>query len=159
LSSISVLVVEDFDPFRRFVVSTLQTRPEFKVICEVSDGLEAVQKAQELRPDLILLDIRLPRLNGIEAARRIRMLVPECEIVFLSQESSADVVQEALTLGASGYVVKSDAAGELLTAVDTVLRARFLSAADSRIMISLELRTHNRPKVSTTISYRSSTNT
>ena len=74
VSSVRVLVVEDSVPFRRFVCSTLEKRPELQVICEVSDGLEAVQKAEELNPDLILLDIGLPRLNGIEAALRIRKL-------------------------------------------------------------------------------------
>jgi DNA-binding NarL/FixJ family response regulator len=115
-------VVDDSEQFQRFLSSLLQGRPDIKIVGEVSDGLEAVHKSQELRPDLILLDIGLPGLNGIEAARRIRKLVPESKIVFLSQESSVDVVQEALTLGALGYIVKSDAVGELLTAVDTVLR-------------------------------------
>jgi DNA-binding NarL/FixJ family response regulator len=90
------LVVEDFVPYRRFILSTLAGMGDLQVIGEVSDGLEAVQKAVELRPDLILLDIGLPSLNGIEAARQIRKLVPESEIIFLTQESSADVVQEAL---------------------------------------------------------------
>ena len=89
---------------------------------EVTDGLEAVQKAQELQPDLILLDIGLPRLNGIEAARRIRKLSPKSKVLFVSQESSADVVQEALRTGAEGYVVKMDAGLELLSAVNAVLR-------------------------------------
>jgi DNA-binding NarL/FixJ family response regulator len=100
----------------------LQARPELQVIGEVSDGLEAVRKAQELHPDLILLDIGLPGLNGIEAARQIRRLSPESKIVFVSQESSADVVQQAFSLGACGYVVKMDAGRELLAAVDAVLR-------------------------------------
>jgi DNA-binding NarL/FixJ family response regulator len=121
-SSIRVLVVDDTEPFRRFVVTTLQARPELQVIGEVSDGLEAVRKAQELHPDLILLDIGLPGLNGIEAARQIRRLSPESKIVFVSQESSPDIVQEAFSLGARGYVVKMDAGGELLAAVDAVLR-------------------------------------
>jgi DNA-binding NarL/FixJ family response regulator len=116
------LVVEDFEPFQRFIASTLQKRPELQVICKVADGLEAVQKAQELQPDLIVLDIGLPRLNGIEAARRIRKLSPESKILFLSQESSADAVQAALALGAQGYVVKAHAGSELLTAVEAVLR-------------------------------------
>jgi DNA-binding NarL/FixJ family response regulator len=114
--------VEDFEPFRRFIASTLQKRPELQVICEVSDGLEAVQKAQELQPDLIVLDIGLPTLNGIEAARRIRKLSPESKILFMSQESSADAVQTALGLGARGYIVKAHAGSELLTAVEAVLR-------------------------------------
>src|ERR1700752_3806879 len=122
MSSSRVLVVDDNGLFRRFIRSTLGKRPELHIVCEVSDGLEAVQKAQELRPDLILLDIGLPTLNGIEAARRIRKLSPECKILFVSQESSADVVREALGTGAHGYVVKIDAGTELLIGVSAVLR-------------------------------------
>ena len=121
VSSISVLVVEDFAPFRQFICSTLGKKRDLQVICEVSDGLEAVQKAEEWKPDLILLDIGLPTLNGIEAARRIRKLSPESKIIFLSQESSPDVVQEALNLGAWGYVLKARAASELLAAVESVI--------------------------------------
>jgi DNA-binding NarL/FixJ family response regulator len=124
LSSIRVLVVEDFEPFRRFIISTLKTRPELQLIGEASDGLEAVQKAHDLRPDLIVLDIGLPTLNGIEAARRIRELSPDTKILFLSQESSADVAQEALGLGALGYVVKAHAGSELLAAVELVLQGK-----------------------------------
>jgi len=122
-SSVRVLVVEDFEPFQRVIRSTLQKRREFQVICEVSDGLEAVQKAGELQPDLIVLDIGLPTLDGIEAARRIRKLSPKSQILFLSQESSADVVEEALSLGA-GYVLKAQAGSELLAAVDAVLQGK-----------------------------------
>ena len=107
-------MVEDFEPFRRFICSTLRKRPEFQIVEEVTDGLEAVQKAEELQPDLIMLDIGLPSLNGIDAARRIRKLSPKSKILFMSQESSADVVQEALALGALGYVVKAHAGSELL---------------------------------------------
>ena len=121
VSSVRVLVVEDFAPFRQFICSTLGKRRDLQVICEVSDGLEAVQKAEEWKPDLILLDIGLPTLNGIEAARRIRKLSPESKIIFLSQESSPDVVQEALNLGAWGYVLKARAASELLAAVESVI--------------------------------------
>jgi DNA-binding NarL/FixJ family response regulator len=119
-----VLVVEDFEPFRRFICSTLRKRPEFQIVEEVADGLAAVQKAEELQPDLIVLDIGLPLLNGIDAARQIRQLSPKSKILFMSQESSADVVQQALALGALGYVVKSHAGGELLPAVEAVLQGR-----------------------------------
>lgn len=126
---VRVLVVDDFEPWRDYVCSMLEKGPELQVICEVSDGLEAVQKADELKPDLILLDIGLPTLNGIEAARRIRKLAPESRILFLSQESSADIVQEALCLGALGYVVKANAGSELLPAIQAVLRGRqFISS-------------------------------
>ncbi len=117
-------MVEDFEPFRRFICSTLRERPEFQIVGEVTDGLEAVQKAEELQPDLILLDIGLPSLNGIDAARRIRKLSPKSKILFMSQESSSDVVQEALALGALGYVVKAHAGSELLPAVEAALQGR-----------------------------------
>lgn len=117
-----VVVVDDFGPFRSFVCSALLQMLELEVVCEVSDGLAAVQKAEEFNPDLIVMDIGLPTLNGIEAARQIRKLVPKAKILFLSQESSNDVVQEVLNLGARGYVMKAHAGSELLAAVDAVLQ-------------------------------------
>jgi DNA-binding NarL/FixJ family response regulator len=116
-----ILVVDDFRDFRQFITLALQQRVEFQVIGEASDGLEAVQKAEELQPDLIVLDIGLPKLNGIEAARRIRKLAPESKIIFLSQDSNPEIVQDAFSLGARGYVIKSDAARELLLAVSAVI--------------------------------------
>jgi DNA-binding NarL/FixJ family response regulator len=95
-----------------------------QVIGEASDGLDAVQKAIELRPDLILLDIGLPKQNGLEAARQIRKLAPESKIIFVTQESSPEVLQKAFGLGASGYVVKTRAGSELLAAVETVIGER-----------------------------------
>ena len=95
--------------------------PNVHVICEVSDGLAAVHKAQELQPDAILLDVGLPKLNGIAAGRQIRKLSQKSKIIFVSQESSVEVVQEALDLGARAYILKSKVAGDLLTAIDTVL--------------------------------------
>jgi CheY-like chemotaxis protein len=121
-SSTRVLVVEDSEPFRKFVCSALGKRPELQIVGEVTDGLQAVQKAQELHPDLIVLDIGLPSLNGIEVARRVCKIFPKSKILFVSQESSADMVQEAFGTGARGYVVKTDAGRELLEAVDAVLR-------------------------------------
>jgi DNA-binding NarL/FixJ family response regulator len=127
-SRISAIVAEDYEPFRRFLCSTLAKDSVLQIIAEVQDGLEAVRRAEELRPELILLDVGLPTLNGIEAARRIRKLAPESKILFVSQESSADVVQEAFAAGARGYVLKTDAGSELLIAVNAVLRGeRFVS--------------------------------
>ena len=119
-----VLVVDDFEPFRRFVCSTLGKRRDLQVIGEASDGLEAVCKAEELKPEMIVIDIGLPTLSGIEVARRIRELCPECKILFLSQESSAVVAQEAFSLGAMGYVVKAYAGSELSAAVEAVCQGR-----------------------------------
>ncbi len=121
-SPIRVLVVDDFEPFRRFVCSTLQNNLNVSTISEASDGLEAIELAQALQPHLIVLDIGIPKLNGIEAARRIRELAPQSPILFVSQESSVDVVQGALSVGASGYVVKMEAGRELMAAVSAVLR-------------------------------------
>lgn len=130
MSPVRVLIVEDSKAFRQFICATLGKRTDLELVGEASDGLEAVQKAVELKPDLILLDIHLPSLNGIEAARRIRKLAPESKIIFVSLESSADVVQEALSLGAQGYVVKARAGGELLTAVEAVLSGKtFVSSS------------------------------
>lgn len=123
-------MVDDYEPWRRFVSTTLQKQPRLQVIGEALDGLEAVQKAQQLQPDIILLDIGLPSLNGIEAARRIRELSPKSRILFLSENRSWDIAEEALRTGARGFVVKSDAAGEILPAVEAVLKGkRFLSAS------------------------------
>jgi DNA-binding NarL/FixJ family response regulator len=121
-SLIRVLVVDDNEPFRRFVRTTLSTRLGFEIIGEAADGMEAVQKAVELQPALIVLDIGLPKLNGIEAARRIRKLSPKSKILFLTQESSAEVVQEAISLGALGFVIKAHAARDLSAALEAVLR-------------------------------------
>ena len=122
MRSVRVLVVEDFLPFRQFIRSTIENNDHgLEVIGEVSDGLEAVRKAEELKPDLILLDIGLPTMNGIEAARQIREISPGSKILFVSQESSADTVQEALNTGASGYVVKTKAGSDLLAAIEAVM--------------------------------------
>ena len=116
-----ILIVEDFPAFRRFICTTLGKRLDWQVIAEVADGLEAVQKAAELKPDLVLMDIGLPTMNGIEAARQIRKVSPESKIVFVSQESSADVVEEALSTGACGYVVKTKAASQLVGVVEAAI--------------------------------------
>jgi len=123
---VHILVVDDYEPFRRFLHLKLQSRPELQIVSEASDGLQAVQKAEELQPDVILLDISLPKLNGIEAARQIRKSAPQSRIIFVSQESSPDLVQEALSLGNCGYVVKSKADRDLLASVDAALESREL---------------------------------
>ena len=119
---VRVLVVDDYEPFRRFVCATLEERPEFRLIGIAADGLEAVQKAAELQPDLILLDIGLPRLNGLEAALRITRLVPSATILFISQNNDPDVVAEAIGKGAGGFVRKQHANKELMPAIEAALR-------------------------------------
>jgi len=121
---VRILVVDDFLPFRSFTVSTLRKRPGFRIVEEAFDGEEAVQKAKELRPDLVVLDIGLPALNGIEAARRIRAVSPDSKILFLTCNNCPDIAREALDAGASAYVVKHDAANELIAAAEAVLQKR-----------------------------------
>jgi len=122
LRLLRILVVEDFEDFRRVVCSALKQRPEFE-ITEASDGFEAVKKAEDLQPDLILLDIGLPSLNGLEVARRAKKLAPAAKILFLSQESSSEVVQVALNLGL-GYVHKSHLHSDLLPAIEAILAGK-----------------------------------
>ena len=130
MSPVRILVVDDSELFRRFMISALQMSPALQVICSVADGFAAVAKAEELRPDVILLDIGLPGQNGIEAGRQIRRCAPESKIIFVSQESSADIVQETLSLGALGYVVKTSAGNDLLPAVAAVICSKqFVSSA------------------------------
>lgn len=121
---IRVLVVDDFKEWRRFVVSKLLQECEVEIVGEAADGLEAVEKAGKLEPELILLDIGLPGLNGIEVARRILQAAPNTIIVFLSENRSRDIAEEALHAGAAAYVVKSEAATALVPAIDTALQGR-----------------------------------
>jgi len=100
--SIRVLIVDDLAPWRREVCSLLKGQTELQIVSEVGDGLEAVQKAEELKPDLILLDIGLPDLDGLEAAKRIRRVAPGAKILFLTQIRDKDVVRAALSAGAQG---------------------------------------------------------
>ena len=123
-------MVDDYEPWRAFVASTLKNHSKLRIIGEASDGLEAVQIAQQLQPDVILLEIGLPTLNGIEAARRIREISPKSRILFVSENHSRDIAEEALRTGGCGYVVKAAAASELLPAVEAVLQdKRFVSGS------------------------------
>ena len=129
-SSIRILIADDFEGWRRQVCLLFQARPEWQVIAQALDGPEAVQKADELKPDLILLDIGLPKLNGIEAAGQIRRLFPSSKIIFLSLYDSLDLVEAALSTGAMGYVRKTNALRELLPTADAVLQGKqFVSSS------------------------------
>lgn len=123
-SLVRVLVVDDLELWHTFIHMRLDKEPNLHVIGVATDGLDAVRKAEELLPDLILLDISLPKLNGLEAARQIRRVAPKSTILFLSGESDPDVVRNALSAGGLGYVLKSDAAQDLLTGIESVLLGR-----------------------------------
>jgi DNA-binding NarL/FixJ family response regulator len=129
------IVVDDYEKWRRFVVSTVRAYPELEIIAEAEDGPEAVLKTQELQPDLILLDIGLPTLNGIEVARQIRSVSPMSKILFVSETSSVEIAEGALKVG-DGFVIKSEAGRDLVPAVKSVLEGkRFVSP----LLTSLQL--------------------
>jgi DNA-binding NarL/FixJ family response regulator len=125
---LTVLLVDDYEPIRRMVCSMLEERNEFQVIGQAADGLQAIAKAEDLQPDLILLDIGLPKLSGIDAAPQIRKLAPKSKIIFLTQNFSREIVEAALETGAHGYLVKSQAGQELFEALEAVIQGeRFVS--------------------------------
>ena len=122
MAAFRTLIVEDHEDLRALLRSLLENETQCVVVGEASDGLQAVQRAQELQPDLILLDLALPKLNGMEAGRRIRKISPQSKIVFLSQNPAPEIVESALRIGA-GYLLKSDVK-ELPTAVHAILEGR-----------------------------------
>ncbi len=131
LEVVRILLVEDFAPFRSYVRSALERRVEFKIIGEAVDGYEAVRKAKELQPDLILLDIGLKNLSGMAAAAQIRLLVPDARLVFLSMEYSPALVGEAYCLGASGYIHKWRAGSDLLPTIEAAIAGAPFKSIDA----------------------------
>ena len=121
MSKVRILVVDDMAFWRETVCSMLRNEPSFEIICEVVDGQQAVLMADRLRPTIVLLDIGLPRMSGLDAAIWIQKLAPNTRIVFLTEQSDLDVVHAALKVGC-GYVLKSDAAADLVPAIHSVAR-------------------------------------
>lgn len=121
MGPVRILVADDFEPWRRSIVSLIEEDPGLEVIHESSDGLEAVQACLELQPDLVVLDVGLPKLNGLEVAREVREALPDSRILFVSAMPDREVVREALRVGAAGYVLKMNAARYLLKAVRAAL--------------------------------------
>lgn len=130
LSTVRVLVVDDYEPWMNFVSAVLATAPQLQVVGQARDGLTALQKVVELKPDLVVLDIGLPDISGIEVAQQILEWSPEVRILFLTENTAPEIVRAALLTGAQGYVVKSFAGRELMPALDALLLdCYFVSAA------------------------------
>ena len=141
-----VLVVEDHRPFRRILCQLLRERPDVLIVGEAGDGLEGIRQAEALRPDVVVLDIGLPTVNGIEAAGRIRSLVPDARLMFVTIESSLDIVDQAFSSGAHGYVYKPRAQRDALPVLDAIIRGgRFVSGGLERIAQGDTLASHVEP--------------
>ena len=133
--SARILLVDDYEPWRRFVRSILEPQEQWQIVGEAADGLDAIQKARKLKPDVVLLDIGLPNLNGIEASRCMGELVPDAKIVFLSQNQDRRIVKMALSNGVQGYLLKVDATNELVPAIRAVLRGEKFASRRLRIKL------------------------
>ena len=118
----TVLIADDVAAWRVQLREILSGGPECQIVGEVCDGIETVQRVAELKPDLVLLDIGMPVLNGLQAAAQIQRVSPRSKIVFVTQESDADIRRAVIDAGALGYVLKSNAASELLPTITAVLR-------------------------------------
>ena len=130
--TIRILLVDDHPIVRQGLKTLLEGHSGWEVIGEASDGAEAVEKAKDLNPDVMVLDVTMPRMNGLEACRLLRQECPALEILFVTQHDSPQMMREALEAGARGYVVKSNAARDLLAAVDAVSHHRVFTALNGR---------------------------
>src|SRR5580698_10626478 len=130
--TVRILVVDDHPVVRHGLRTLLGGHAEWEIIDEAGDGLEAVDKADRLKPDVVVLDITMPKISGLEACRIIRKTVPEAEILIVTQHDSPHMMREALDAGARGYVVKSNAARDLLAAVEAVSQHRVFTALNGR---------------------------
>ena len=138
-----VLVVEDHEPFRRLLCELLRQRPDVLIVGEAADGLGAIRQAEELRPDMVMLDIGLPLLSGIEAAERMRTVVPDARFMFVTNETSLEVVELAFRRGAHGYVYKPRTHRDVLPVFEAIMRGgRFVSGGLERIARGDSLSSH-----------------
>jgi CheY-like chemotaxis protein len=126
--AVRILLVDDHPVVRQGLKTLLEGRPELHVVGEASDGIEALEKVVDLQPDVVVLDVTMPRMNGIEACRLIQQKAPGREVLFVTQHDSPQMMREALTAGARGYVVKSNLARDLVEAVETVSQHREFTA-------------------------------
>jgi DNA-binding NarL/FixJ family response regulator len=138
-----VMVVEDHAPFRSMICKLLQRQVDVRIVGEAADGLDAIRQAEALRPDVVVLDINLPKLNGLDVAGRLRTLVPDAKLMFVTIESSLEVVEQAYSTGAHGYVYKPRALRDMVPVLDAIIRGgRFVSGGLARIAQGDSLASH-----------------
>jgi DNA-binding NarL/FixJ family response regulator len=137
--TIRILVVDDHDTVRRLICSVLQADSTMEVTGQAASGEDAVTKASELKPDIVLLDITLPGISGIQAAQQLLSVSPKSQIIFLSQHHSVQIAREALKAGGRAYVTKSDAGRELLHAIGAVIQGKlFVSRGMRELGLTLQ---------------------
>ena len=124
MSAIKILVADDHEIVRQGLRALLEAQPGWQVVAEAVDGRDAVDKAKRMHPDVVVLDVSMPNLNGLEATRQIRRALPRTEVLVLTMHDSEQLVREVLEAGARGYVLKSDAGRELVTAVESVRKSK-----------------------------------
>jgi DNA-binding NarL/FixJ family response regulator len=130
--AVRIFLVDDHPIVRQGLKTLLEGRVGWEVIGEASDGAEALQKSSDLKPDIMVLDVTMPRMNGLEACRLLRKRSPQLEILFVTQHDSPQMMREALEAGGRGYVVKSNAARDLLAAIEAVSQHRVFIALNGR---------------------------
>jgi DNA-binding NarL/FixJ family response regulator len=147
MDDVRIMLVEDHHLVRQGVFALLSQVAEFKVIGEAGDGLEAIPKAQELQPDIVILDISMPKLRGIEAIKEIIRVSPDSRILVLSMYNKEEYIRQSLKNGASGYLLKDSAADELIAAIKYVSRGEvYLSPTISGTIVAdwLQASAHGR---------------
>ncbi len=147
MKNLRILIADDHDLMRRGVKSLLQSHPGWEVCAEAHTGREAVSKAEEMKPDVVIMDISMPELNGIEAARRVRKVAPNAEVLILSVHYSDQLIREILDAGVRGYMIKSDSDGDLVAAVETLAQHKpfFTPRATEVILSNFSSAAHSEP--------------
>jgi DNA-binding NarL/FixJ family response regulator len=128
--TVRILVVDDHPVVRQGLRALIGSRPEWEIIDEAEDGIQAVERADRLQPDVVVLDVSMPKMNGLEACRQIRRNAPKSEVLFVTQHDSPQMMREAISAGAKGYIVKSDAARDLMAALEAVSQHKFFGVHD-----------------------------
>jgi two-component system, NarL family, nitrate/nitrite response regulator NarL len=146
-SLVGVLIVDDFPAWRNFVALQVKQKKAWRIVSEASEGVEAIQKACEFRPEVVVLDIGLPGVTGLEVAQCILRDLPATKILFLSENRSCEVVQESIRIGACGYVLKSDSAKDFLPAMAAVLRGEIFLSTNLGILMYRKATAKSSPSV------------
>jgi DNA-binding NarL/FixJ family response regulator len=136
MTTVRILIADDHEVVRRGIRALLETQTGWEVAAEAVTGRQAIEEAKRINPDIVIMDITMPEMNGLEATRQIRKVVPDTEVLILSVHDSEQLVREVLDAGARGYVLKSDAGRDLIAAVETLCQHKpFFTAKIAEMML------------------------